>query len=77
MTISFHLILYISFLSGFITSRVVISPTVQLTGFSFFICSQELEYALKIFNYFFTAVFLLELSMKVVALGIPRYLTDK
>lgn len=31
-----------------------------------------LEYALKIFNYFFTAVFILEAIMKLVALGFKR-----
>lgn len=38
---------------------------------------QGLEYALKIFNYFFTAVFILELSMKLIALGILLYLKEK
>lgn len=36
-----------------------------------------LEYALKIFNYFFTAVFILEAIMKLVALGFKIYLKDK
>ncbi|XP_055304336.1 voltage-dependent T-type calcium channel subunit alpha-1G [Sitodiplosis mosellana] len=36
-----------------------------------------LEYALKIFNYFFTAVFILEAIMKLVALGFKLYLKDK
>lgn len=36
-----------------------------------------LEYALKIFNYFFTAVFILEALMKLVALGVKLYLKDK
>jgi len=38
---------------------------------------QALEYALKIFNYFFTAVFILELFMKLVALGFQLYLKDR
>lgn len=38
---------------------------------------QALTYALKIFNYFFTAVFILELTMKLVALGVRIYLKDK
>ncbi|XP_037808576.1 voltage-dependent T-type calcium channel subunit alpha-1G isoform X5 [Lucilia sericata] len=37
----------------------------------------ELQYALKIFNYFFTAVFILEANMKLVALGWHLYLKDK
>lgn len=36
-----------------------------------------LEYALKIFNYFFTAVFILESTMKLVALGFKLYLKEK
>ncbi|KAF5289783.1 hypothetical protein FQA39_LY03700 [Lamprigera yunnana] len=36
-----------------------------------------LIYILKIFNYFFTAVFILESSMKIVALGLILYLKDK
>ncbi|XP_050514563.1 voltage-dependent T-type calcium channel subunit alpha-1G isoform X3 [Diabrotica virgifera virgifera] len=35
------------------------------------------EYALRIFNYFFTAVFILESTMKLVALGIKIYVKDK
>ncbi|XP_064478455.1 voltage-dependent T-type calcium channel subunit alpha-1G-like isoform X2 [Ornithodoros turicata] len=55
----------------------VIGLNVVTMAMEFYRMPVELEYALKIFNYFFTAVFLLELSMKVVALGIPRYLVDK
>lgn len=36
-----------------------------------------LAYSLKIFNYFFTAVFILEAIMKLVALGFKIYLKDK
>ncbi|XP_032588774.1 uncharacterized protein LOC6585509 isoform X5 [Drosophila mojavensis] len=36
-----------------------------------------LQYALKIFNYFFTAVFILEANMKLVALGWRLYLKDR
>lgn len=35
------------------------------------------EYALRIFNYFFTAVFILESTMKLVALGLKMYRKDK
>ena len=38
---------------------------------------QKLEYALKVFNYFFTAVFIVEAVMKVVALGIIKYIKNK
>ena len=38
---------------------------------------QGLAYALKVFNYFFTAVFILEAGMKVSALGCGRYLSDR
>ena len=38
---------------------------------------QELEYALKLFNYFFTAIFILEAAIKISALGVKRYLTDR
>jgi hypothetical protein len=30
-----------------------------------------------VFNYFFTAIFIIEASMKVSALGITRYLSDR
>ncbi|XP_030763174.1 voltage-dependent T-type calcium channel subunit alpha-1G-like isoform X1 [Sitophilus oryzae] len=35
------------------------------------------EYVLRIFNYFFTAVFILESIMKLVALGFKMYIKDK
>lgn len=38
---------------------------------------QELLYALKIFNYFFTAVFFFEAFFKLVALGLKRYISDR
>ena len=38
---------------------------------------QELQFALQIFNYFFTSVFILEAIMKIVALGTIRYLKDR
>ena len=41
------------------------------------IISQELEYALKLFNYFFTGIFIVEAGMKVSALGLTRYLSDR
>ncbi|KAK9701208.1 Ion transport protein [Popillia japonica] len=36
-----------------------------------------LNYILKIFNYFFTAVFILESTMKLIALGFMLYMKDK
>ena len=39
--------------------------------------NQELEYALKLFNYFFTGIFIIEAGMKVGALGLARYLSDR
>jgi len=38
---------------------------------------QELEFALQIFNFFFTSVFILEAIVKIVALGLVRYLSDR
>lgn len=37
----------------------------------------ELQFALQIFNYFFTSVFILEAIMKIVALGTIRYMKDR
>ena len=39
--------------------------------------TQELERALKIFNFIFTGVFVMEAIMKALALGVRRYLKDK
>jgi len=36
-----------------------------------------LEFALKIFNYFFTGIFIIEAGMKISALGVQRYLSDR
>ena len=61
-------------------------PTVRVCGIagwplcpkkSLFFFFQGLAYALKVFNYFFTAVFILEAGMKVSALGCGRYLSDR
>ena len=38
---------------------------------------QGLEFALKIFNYFFTGIFIIEAGMKISALGVQRYLSDR
>ncbi|XP_067118736.1 voltage-dependent T-type calcium channel subunit alpha-1H-like isoform X2 [Centruroides vittatus] len=55
----------------------VIGLNVVTMATEFYMMPTELTYALKIFNYFFTAVFILEAVMKVVALGFRRYLKDK
>jgi len=38
---------------------------------------QELEFALKIFNYFFTSMFVVEAAVKTISLGVVRYITDR
>ncbi|KAL0279686.1 UNVERIFIED_CONTAM: hypothetical protein PYX00_001187 [Menopon gallinae] len=55
----------------------VIGLNVVTMATEFHLMPRPLTYALKIFNYFFTAVFILELIMKLVALGIRLYLKDR
>ncbi|KAF6199055.1 hypothetical protein GE061_007080 [Apolygus lucorum] len=55
----------------------VIGLNVITMAMEFYMMPKELTYALKIFNYFFTAVFILESIMKLVALGIKLYMKDK
>ncbi|CAH1388867.1 unnamed protein product [Nezara viridula] len=55
----------------------VIGLNVITMAMEFYMMPKELTYALKIFNYFFTAVFILESIMKLVALGLRLYLKDK
>ncbi|XP_011633277.1 voltage-dependent T-type calcium channel subunit alpha-1G-like isoform X3 [Pogonomyrmex barbatus] len=55
----------------------VIGLNVVTMAMEFYMMPKALTYALKIFNYFFTAVFILESFMKLVALGIQLYLKDK
>lgn len=38
---------------------------------------QEFNFALKIFNFFFTSVFFLEAIVKIVAQGFARYFKDR
>ena len=38
---------------------------------------QQLKFALKIFNYFFTSVFILEAIVKITALGVMIYMKDR
>lgn len=55
----------------------VIGLNVVTMALEYYRMPDALEYALKIFNYFFTAVFILEAIMKLVALGLKIYLKDK
>jgi voltage-dependent calcium channel T type alpha-1G len=55
----------------------VIGLNVVTMAMEYYMMPLALEYALKIFNYFFTAVFILEALMKLVALGIRLYMKDK
>ncbi|XP_069691068.1 voltage-dependent T-type calcium channel subunit alpha-1G isoform X2 [Periplaneta americana] len=55
----------------------VIGLNVVTMAMEFYLMPKALTYALKIFNYFFTAVFILESVMKLVALGLRLYFKDK
>lgn len=55
----------------------VIGLNVVTMAIEYYRMPPVLAYALKIFNYFFTAVFILEAIMKLVALGFKIYLKDK
>ncbi|KOX72817.1 Voltage-dependent T-type calcium channel subunit alpha-1G [Melipona quadrifasciata] len=55
----------------------VIGLNVVTMAMEFYMMPKALTYALKIFNYFFTAVFILESFMKLLALGLHLYLKDK
>nr|XP_049699863.1 voltage-dependent T-type calcium channel subunit alpha-1G isoform X3 [Helicoverpa armigera] len=55
----------------------VIGLNVVTMAIEYYRMPPALQYALKIFNYFFTAVFILEAIMKLVALGFKIYLKDK
>lgn len=55
----------------------VIGLNVVTMAIEYYRMPAALEYALKIFNYFFTAVFILEAEMKLLALGFKIYLKDK
>ncbi|XP_012271946.2 voltage-dependent T-type calcium channel subunit alpha-1H [Orussus abietinus] len=55
----------------------VIGLNVVTMAMEFYMMPKALTYALKIFNYFFTAVFILESFMKLLALGLQLYLKDK
>ncbi|XP_033215599.1 voltage-dependent T-type calcium channel subunit alpha-1G-like isoform X4 [Belonocnema kinseyi] len=55
----------------------VIGLNVVTMALEFYMMPKALTYALKIFNYFFTAVFILESIMKLIAIGLHLYLKDK
>ncbi|XP_076326543.1 voltage-dependent T-type calcium channel subunit alpha-1G-like isoform X2 [Tachypleus tridentatus] len=55
----------------------VIGLNVVTMAMEFYMMPLELVYALKIFNYFFTAVFIVEAFMKILAVGGKRYLKDR
>ncbi|XP_034671028.1 uncharacterized protein LOC117902498 isoform X5 [Drosophila subobscura] len=55
----------------------VIGLNVVTMAMEYYRMKMALQYALKIFNYFFTAVFILEANMKLVALGWKLYLKDR
>ncbi|XP_035773976.1 voltage-dependent T-type calcium channel subunit alpha-1G-like isoform X5 [Anopheles albimanus] len=55
----------------------VIGLNVVTMAMEYYMMPLALEYALKIFNYFFTAVFILEAAMKLLALGAKIYLKDR
>ncbi|XP_075158330.1 ca[2+]-channel protein alpha[[1]] subunit T [Haematobia irritans] len=55
----------------------VIGLNVVTMAMEYYMMPVSLQYALKIFNYFFTAVFILEANMKLVALGWRLYMKDK
>ncbi|KAK3869263.1 hypothetical protein Pcinc_024357 [Petrolisthes cinctipes] len=72
------------FIHNIVTSKyfdlaiaAVIGLNVVTMAMEFYKMPKELEYALQIFNYFFTAVFILESVMKMVALGCHRYFQDR
>ena len=55
----------------------VIGLNVVTMALEFYMMPKALSYALKIFNYFFTAVFILVSAMKLLALGVHLYIKDK
>jgi len=55
----------------------VIGLNVVTMAMEFYKMPQELVYTLRVFNYFFTSVFVIESISKVVALGMRRYIKDK
>jgi len=55
----------------------VIGVNVLTMAMEFYAMPRELDYALEVFNFFFTAVFTLEAIMKIVAMGFKPYFSDR
>ena len=55
----------------------VIGLNVITMAMEFYMMPSELEFTFKIFNYFFTGIFIIEAGMKISALGLQRYLSDR
>ena len=55
----------------------VIGLNVVTMSLEYYEMPMELDYALKLFNFVFTGVFMLELMMKLYALGIKRYMSER
>ncbi|XP_059138724.1 voltage-dependent T-type calcium channel subunit alpha-1G-like isoform X5 [Physella acuta] len=55
----------------------VIGLNVITMAMEYYMMPPELEHALKIFNFFFTSVFILEAAMKIIALGFLRFIKDR
>ncbi|CAG7815878.1 unnamed protein product, partial [Allacma fusca] len=69
---------------GLVTSKYfdlaiagVIGLNVVTMAMEFYMMPDELSYVLRMFNYFFTEVFILEGALKLVALGAKRYFHSK
>lgn len=58
-------------------SRKIMSGMEFIYFLLMYIFLQELAFALKVFNFFFTSVFILEAVVKILALGLMRYLSDR
>lgn len=55
----------------------IIGLNIVTMSMEFYLMPDELYYILKIFNTFFTAVFVLEATMKLIALGPEMFFSDK
>lgn len=56
---------------------LVIGLNIISMALEFYMMPRSLVYLLKVCNYFFTAVFICEFALKLVALGWKRYLRDR
>jgi len=55
----------------------VIGLNVVTMSLEYYEMPMELDYGLKLFNYVFTGVFMFELFMKIYALGVRRYMSER